>query len=137
MSAQNDFSDWRVLIVDDHELSRKLLMRQLENLNVTQLDAARNGEEALKKLGDDSKEYDIIFLDWAMPIMNGFDLLKKLREDKRFNHTALVMLSAEAQPDKILEAIETGITSYLTKPVKQEDLNVALGKIQEWLAKHR
>lgn len=136
MATQKDFSTYRVLIVDDHELSRKLLLRQIEAFGISQAETACNGEDALQKLYDEKNTYDIVFLDWAMPVMNGFDLLKNLRRDQRFKQTALVMLSAEAQPDKIMEAIEAGVTSYLTKPVMHEDLESALRKIDDWLIKH-
>ena len=71
MAAQKEFSTYRVLIVDDHELSRKLLLRQIEAFGIVQAEIACNGEDALQKLDNENSTYDIIFLDWAMPVMNG------------------------------------------------------------------
>ena len=126
-------SDIKILVVDDHNLSQKLMSKQLEVLGYTNVEIASNGEGAMEKM--DEQRFDIVLLDWAMPVMDGLEFLEQFKKRKDFKDVAILMISSEAQPDLILEALEAGAVSYLTKPVTQQELSEALDKIVGYLNK--
>ncbi len=125
------FTKYRVLVIDDHMISVKLLTRQLEAIGFCDIDFAANGAEALEIMK--SKNYDIITLDWVMPVMNGEDFLMHCRKDKQYNNVAFVTISSEAQRDSILSMMNRGATSYLTKPVIMEELSRHMDAVVEWI----
>lgn len=129
-----DKSKIRILAVDDHLLSLRLISKQLELMGFQDIQTASNGEEALKRLG--AEDFDVVFLDWAMPVKDGFTLLKECRADSRFNDIAFVMLSSEAQAHLIQEAMDAGAVTYIVKPVTQEVFEEKMKSVFDWLAKH-
>jgi CheY-like chemotaxis protein len=97
----------RVLIVDDNIMMRQILSTQLGVLGYTNISKAVNGLDAMNQLNESFEQnnpFHIILLDWSMPEMDGFDFLKKCREDKRFSRTAIVMIAAEGEQQNILKA---------------------------------
>jgi CheY-like chemotaxis protein len=131
MNDDSRYNRLRVLAVDDHEISLKLLSRQLEVLGVRDLDTASNGAQAEEKL--ESGTYDIVIMDWSMPVKDGFALLQSCRAQERFKNVAFVMLSSEAQKESIARAIEAGATSYIMKPMTQGQLQEKMDKVIDWL----
>ncbi|GEM_PF-779566 len=128
----------RVLVVDDHMLMRNMISQNLRSIGVTGVDSASGGEDAwqaLKTAAEVHRPYHIVFLDWHMPGMEGLAVLQKCRQEKRFDKTAIVMLTAEQEQKNILEAIESGATSYIVKPVSREVLGQNLQKVLKWLNK--
>ena len=98
-----------VLVVDDHLLMRRLVTQQMKTIGFQVIENAIHGQEAWKKLEEAERMghcYDIVMLDWGMPIMNGFDLLKKCRSDHRFDHIAFVMLTGECEQKNVMEALQ-------------------------------
>lgn len=130
-----DKSKIRILAVDDHLLSLRLIGKQLELMGFKDIQTASNGEEALKRLGAES--FDIVFLDWAMPVKDGFTLLKECRADSRFDSIAFVMLSSEAQAHLIQEAMDAGAVTYIVKPVTQEVFEEKMKSVFAWLDKRK
>lgn len=129
-----------VLVVDDHLLMRRLVTQQMKTIGFQVIENAIHGQEAWKKLEEAERMghcYDIVMLDWGMPIMNGFDLLKKCRSDHRFDHIAFVMLTGECEQKNVMEALQAGATSYIVKPVSQETLNDKIRSVLAWIEKRR
>ncbi len=124
--------DNTILIVDDHSLSRKLLTIQLTNFGFSadKILECHGSHEALEKL--ERNNFDIAIVDWDMPDMSGLELFEHCKASQI--NTAFVMVSAEAQPERILHAISSGIASYITKPVSQSDINEKMTKVLEWMA---
>lgn len=121
-------------------LMRRLVTQQMKTIGFQTIDNAIHGQEAWKKLDDAEnagQHFDIVMLDWGMPIMNGFDLLKKCRADNRFDKVAFVMLTGECEQKNVLEALQVGATSYIVKPVSQETLNDKIQNVLEWIEKRR
>lgn len=139
MAKENDiYSKIRVLVVDDHMLMRNMITQNLRSIGVQHVESASGGEDALKEARmamDVGRPYHIIFLDWHMPGMEGLSVLQSCRKDKRFEKTAVIMLTAEQEQRNILEAIESGATSYIVKPVSREVLEQNVQKVLKWLAK--
>lgn len=108
------------LIVDDFETMRKVTSTQLRSLGMDQIVTASNGAEALRLL--QGQHVDVILSDWNMPVMSGLDLLKAVRCDERFNDLPFVMITAEANRERIEEAIACGVSDLLVKPYTTERL---------------
>jgi CheY-like chemotaxis protein len=102
------------LVVDDFEPMRKVTSSQLRSMGAKVILTAKNGAEALRLLN--SKRIDIVLSDWNMPVMSGLDLLKAMRADPGLAHVPFVMITAEAERDRIEEAIACGVSDLLVKP---------------------
>lgn len=111
----------RILVVDDHALDRKLLTLHLRPEGYD-IDEAEDGVEAWGKLVADPKRYDVILLDRTMPRMDGMQLLGKIKDDEDLRMVPVIMQTALAQRDEILEGIRAGAYYYLTKPYDVEML---------------
>lgn len=124
-------AEHNILLVDDHHLSQKLLAKQLETLGLTNIDFCSNGLEGLEQLRE--KSYDIVIFDWSMPVMDGLEFFKKTQEETFDHKVAFIMLSAESEPARILEALEAGISYYLIKPATQEKISETVEAVMKWL----
>ena len=106
-----------ILVIEDEYNLADVIKSTLESNNY-QVEIETNGEEGYyKALGD---TYDLIILDVMLPGMDGFTILKKLREDKI--NTKIIMLTAKSTLDDKLEGLENGANDYLTKPFHIEEL---------------
>ena len=119
--------DAQVLIVDDVEMNLKVIKGLLKKTCI-QIDTANSGMECLECVK--GKQYDIIFLDHMMPEMDGIETLQqmKLLADNLNKNTPVIMLTANATRGAREEYIQAGFSDYLTKPVKEEDLQEILAK---------
>ena len=117
----------RVLVVDDMQAMRKVVVKILNDLSINNIISACDGNEALSLL--DSLPFDLIISDWNMPNVNGLELLKAVRADERFKHIPFMMLTAESQKEYLLEAIKAKVTSYLSKPFTPETFKKKLEEI--------
>lgn len=128
----------RLLIVDDNMMMRHMLMTQLNALGCTDISKAVNGSDAMNQLNEAHEKgnpFHIVLLDWNMPEMNGLDFLKKCRGEKHFSKTAIVMITAESEQQNIFKALDSGATSFLTKPYNLEALEEKMKQVREWLRK--
>ena len=116
----------RVLVVDDNAVNRKILARQLELAGAT-TDTAAGGVEALamwRKGG-----FDLVLADLQMPIMDGFELARCIRETEqaeRRPRTPILAVTASAQEDQEQKSRAVGMDGFLTKPVGIEQLKAVL-----------
>ncbi len=132
---------YKCLIVDDHKLMRHMIAQSLDKLQIqdvifSPVEHAEDGSEALSKLEDayfSNEPVDIVFLDWNMPVMNGYALLVKCRQDEKYNSTAFVMLTAESEQQMVVKAIKAGATSYICKPFSVDDLKERIDAIITWV----
>jgi adenylate cyclase len=106
----------RILIVDDNETNRDILVTRLAVNNYQMLQAA-DGEEALAI----AREYlpDVILLDVMMPKMDGIEVCRRLKNDPSFPFTPIVLVTAKADSKDVVEGLEAGADEYLTKPIDQ------------------
>jgi two-component system chemotaxis response regulator CheB len=114
----------RALVVDDSKPSRSIVARALRDLRFECVEAA-NGAEAIEVL-DSSPRPDIVTVNWQMPVMDGLELVRRLRQSPRHRNLRLLMISSETDRQKIDEARGVGIDAYLTKPFAPESLARAL-----------
>lgn len=111
----------KVLTVDDSAIIRKIIRGVSEVLGCELLEA-ENGAEALKLLENEYSEVNLILLDWNMPVLNGYDTLKALKDDLRYKEIPVMMVTTEGERTSIVEAVKAGAGHYLVKPFTPEDL---------------
>ncbi len=116
-----------ILVVDDHSDNRELLTRRLEREGFRVLEA-ESGRQALAHLKDG--KVSLILLDVMMPEMSGIEVLQAVREAYSASELPVIMVTAKAQSDDVVEALGQGANDYVTKPI---DFPVALARIQAQL----
>ncbi|MEE8263024.1 MAG: response regulator, partial [Gammaproteobacteria bacterium] len=109
----------KILVVDDEETNVKLMEAILLPRGY-EIVKAYNGQEALEKVNSESP--DLILLDVMMPIMNGFDVCKKLKDDAETRLIPIVIMTALGEVDDRVKGIEAGADDFLTKPVNRDEL---------------
>ena len=117
----------KVLVVDDMSTMRRIVKNVLKQIGFTDLVEAEDGQDALKKL--EAGDIGFIVSDWNMPVMQGIDLLRAVRADANLKHLPFLMVTAEAQKDNIIEAVQAGVSNYVVKPFTAEALQAKLEKI--------
>lgn len=128
-----DYSDKKVLIVDDNKLNIKVAKRSLEPFKI-QIDACENGQECINKINLGNK-YDLILMDIMMPIMSGETALKELKKNPLFK-TPVIALTADAIAGSEEKYIEKGFTDYIPKPFSKEQIRLKLDKILKDTKEH-
>jgi two-component system chemotaxis response regulator CheY len=123
----------KVLVVDDMMSMRNIVKRALLEIGYTDIHDALNGEDALEKLK--SGGFGLVLLDWNMPIMSGIELLRIIRADPALQTLPVLMITAEAKMDNIMEAVQTGVSDYLVKPFSGQALQEKLKKIFQKISK--
>jgi putative two-component system response regulator len=106
--------DYSILIVDDNENNREILLRRLERRNHS-VTAAENGRRALELIKANS--YDLVLLDIMMPEMNGYQVLEHLKADENLRHLPVIVTSGIDDMQSIVRCIEMGAEDYLIKPI--------------------
>lgn len=114
----------RVLVVDDLELNRDLMVEMLAALNITGI-AVGNATQATERTN--AEQFDAILLDVHMPEVSGIDWLRQVRQDGRHHDTPIIMLTGDQFPDTARAAMEAGADLCLTKPVQIDTLAKCLG----------
>lgn len=117
----------KVLIVDDFATMRRILKNILKQLGFKNLLEADDGTTALDVL--EKSDIDLIISDWNMPKMTGLELLKTVRTHKRYSKTPFLMVTAEAQKQNVIEAVQAGVSNYVVKPFTAEAISDKLKKI--------
>jgi two-component system chemotaxis response regulator CheY len=110
----------QALVVDDSQAVRDLLTDQLGLLGF-QVQQAADGLEALARLAQ-MPRLAIVLLDWAMPGMDGLEVLRRMRSDGRFTEVPVVMVTTETELPNIADALDAGASEYLMKPFDAQSL---------------
>jgi len=119
----------KFLVVDDFSTMRRIVRNLLKELGYTNVDEAEDGAQALSKLRSD--KYDFVVSDWNMPNMDGLEMLKQIRADETLSKIPVLMVTAEAKKENIIEAAKAGASGYVVKPFTAATLDEKLGKIFE------
>lgn len=120
----------RALVVDDSAAIRKQLELELRQAGIAS-DFAETGEEALQKVA--SHTYDLVFLDIIMPGIDGYETCRQMRIRREMKKTPIIMLSAKTSPLDEVQGVIAGASTYLTKPVKSDQLQKTLKRVSMWL----
>ncbi len=117
----------KVLVVDDFSTMRRIVKNILRQLGFTNLVEADDGTTAWEVINSD--KIDFIVSDWNMPQMTGIDLLRKVRASEKYANTPFLMVTAEAQQENIIEAVQAKVSNYIVKPFTAEILKQKIDKI--------
>lgn len=115
-----------ILSVDDSATVRSLLARLFRPFEC-ELCEASNGEEGLAVAAQ--RRPDLILLDYNMPVLDGIEMLRRLREDPVLKRTPVIMLTAESGPASMATVARLGVRDYVTKPFRDEQLLAKVGRI--------
>lgn len=122
----------RILIVDDFEIVRIMLKNALTGLGHTEIDEAEDGKIALQKIQAaqfEGKPYGMVFCDWNMPNMTGIEVLEAVRKNPNYAKLPIIMVTAEAEQKQVVQALRTGATDYIVKPIAPDVLEKKVTKI--------
>lgn len=121
----------KILIVDDFSTMRRIIKNLLRDLGFTNTSEADDGTTALPMLK--SGDFDFLVTDWNMPGMTGIELLRAVRADPKLSTLPVLMVTAEAKRDQIIEAAQAGVNGYVVKPFTAAALKEKIEKIFERL----
>jgi len=119
----------KILVVDDFSTMRRIIKNLLRDLGFTNIQEADDGNTALPML--QQGDFDFVVTDWNMPGMQGIDLLKEIRKDDNLAHLPVLMVTAEAKREQIIQAAQAGVNGYIVKPFTAATLKEKLDKIFE------
>jgi two-component system chemotaxis response regulator CheY len=125
--------DLKFLVVDDFSTMRRIVRNLLKDLGFTNVEEAEDGIVALQKLR--AGGFDFVVSDLNMPNMTGIELLKAVRADPALKHLPLLMVTAEAKKENIIEAAHAGASGYIVKPFTAATLDEKLNKIFQTMQK--
>lgn len=120
----------RALVVDDSRSMRRIVMKGLRHAQLAEFEfqEAVDGDDALEKFNPE--EFDIVFIDWNMPKMNGIDVVRKIREDEINDQVKLVMVTSNKTMDFVTEALDdAGANGFISKPFTPKDMRNKLEQI--------
>jgi two-component system chemotaxis response regulator CheY len=117
----------KILVVDDFSTMRRIVRNLLKELGFANVHEAEDGVEALAKLR--GGDFEFVVSDWNMPNMTGIDLLRAIRADATLKHLPVLMVTAEAKRENIIEAAQAGASGYVVKPFTAATLDEKLQKI--------
>jgi len=119
--------DINILIVEDFSAMRSIIKNLLRELGFNNTAEADDGETALPMLK--TGDFDFLITDWSMPGMDGLTLLKTVRADKDLEDMPVLMVTAEAKREQIIDAAEAGVSGYIVKPFTAATLKEKIEKI--------
>ena len=121
----------KALVVDDSTSMRNIIKAALGQMNIfDEIVEAENGKVALEKIQKHGP-FDIVFLDWYMPEMEGYDCLVEIRKNEKLNDMKVMMVTTENQQENVIKAVMAGANEYLMKPftpdMLEEKVKMVLG----------
>ena len=119
----------KILIVDDFPTMRRIIKNLLHDLGLDNVDEADDGSTAFPML--QTGDFDYLITDWNMPNMTGLDLLVAVRGDPKLSSIPVLMVTAEAKREQIVQAAQAGINGYIIKPFTAQTLQEKLEKTLE------
>lgn len=130
----------KVLIVDDHHLTREVVADVMRELNITNVKSVGNGmaaRDALLKAHHAGEPFNVVYLDHYLPLLEGFEILRQFRALPDFSATAFIMLTSECEQSKVLSAAKIGANGYLVKPVTKQAISRKLNDVASWIEKQK
>lgn len=119
--------DRKILIVDDSGTVRSIVRRILAQSGYANIDEASDGDAALAKIREG--HYALVISDWNMQPMNGQELLEQLRKDEQYSNLPFIMMTAEPVTSKLVQARDSGVSSFICKPFSAEALQTKLSQL--------
>ncbi len=117
----------KILVVDDFKTMRRIIRNLLKELGFSNVTEAEDGSMALGILK--AENFDLVISDWNMPRMEGIELLKRIRQIQQLEHLPVLMITAEAKREQVIEAAQHGINGYIVKPFNAATLKEKIERI--------
>jgi len=117
----------KILVVDDFLTMRRIVRNLLKQLGYENITEAEDGDQAYVKLKGGG--FGFVVSDWNMPNLDGLGLIRKVRSDPELKELPFLMVTAEAEKEKVVEAIRAGVSNYVVKPFTAEVLKEKIEKI--------
>ena len=126
-----DFSDYRILLAEDIEVNRIIVIAMLESTNI-QIDCVENGVEACEIMKNSPEKYDVIFMDLQMPEMGGIEAAQTIRsmENEHCRTIPIIAMTANAFKEDVEQCLEVGMNDHIAKPI---DEKIVLNKLSIFL----
>ena len=118
----------RILVVDDFQTMRRIIVNLLRQLGFTNMVEADDGSTAWERL-QAGEHVDLIVSDWNMPKMTGMDFLKQVRASEKWKTTPFIMVTAEGKRENVIAAVQAGVSNYIVKPFNAATLKEKLVKV--------
>jgi two-component system, chemotaxis family, chemotaxis protein CheY len=129
MEAMATDKTMRILVVDDFSTMRRIIKNILKQLGFTHMEEADDGTTGWEVI--QAGGIDFVISDWNMPKMSGIDLLRKVRESDEFGDMPFLMVTAEAQQENVIQAVQARVSNYIVKPFTADTLGAKIDKIFE------
>jgi two-component system chemotaxis response regulator CheY len=113
-----------ILIVDDSGVVRSVVRKLLTQLGFKNIDEAPDGEAALGKISE--QHFSLVISDWNMEPMSGQILLENVRANKKYANLPFIMMTADPSIEKIVQAKKAGVTCFINKPFRADDLQAKI-----------
>lgn len=123
---RGDYSGFKLLLVEDTILNQEVIGIMLEKKGFEVL-KAENGKIAIEKLQDE--KVDLIFMDCQMPVMDGYEATRKIRNELGMKDIPIIAISAKALKSDRRQCLEAGMNDYVTKPINNEEIDQLLARI--------
>ena len=120
---RNQFQGCRVLLVEDNRINQEIALAMLRRLGIT-ADAVDDGKKAVAAV--EQNEYDAVFMDIEMPVMNGYEATRLIRSHRRYRNLPIIAMTAHAMVGAEQEGLDAGMSAYLTKPISLDKLGHTL-----------
>ncbi len=117
----------KIMVVDDMSTMRRIVKNVLKQIGFTNIEEAENGKDAFEKIKQGG--FGFVVSDWNMPVMTGIDLLRAIRADEALKTLPVMLVTAEAQKENIIEAVQAGVSNYIVKPFTAEQIQEKINKI--------
>ena len=122
----------KILVVDDFSTMRRITKNVLKQIGFDNIEEAEDGAQALAKLKNGG--YGFVVTDWNMPNMDGLEFFIASRQDPALKDIPFLMVTAEAEKEKVIKAIQAGVNNYIVKPFTAETFKEKMDRIFEKLA---
>tara|TARA_B100002049_G_scaffold229110_1_gene204402 strand:+ start:145155 stop:145559 length:405 start_codon:yes stop_codon:yes gene_type:complete len=126
-----NYSDCKVLVVDDMSTMRKIVTNLLVDVGFAKEKIADADDGITAQHYLENNEVDFIVTDWNMPKVTGIELLRWVRSHERHKNVPVLMVTAEAKKEQIVEAAQAGVNGYIVKPFNSKTLSQKIAKIFE------
>ncbi len=119
----------KILLIDDSATMRKIQRNVLTQMGYTDVVEAEDGEHAIHQMKAQQFAIDLILCDWNMPKMNGIEFVRKIRSVENLQKIPIIMVTTEAERERIIEALKAGAKGYVVKPFTPDVLKAKIEEI--------
>ena len=123
----------KILLAEDNLINQKLTSKMLSKAGLS-CDIANDGQEAIEAINNN--EYDIVFMDCQMPVLDGYEATKQIRQNPKYKDLIIIALTANAMSSDFKKCIDSGMNDYLSKPLKYEKLIDKINQYSNNLSNH-